>query len=82
MPCLAEQCVFDRMGTRHDLAADPTGIFRGGFYLDTVRNEEGFVYPTAVHNYLRSDYSTGVRCCTDMTLPTESLSLARRSEVP
>ena len=46
-------------------AADPAGTFRGGFYVDTVRNGDGCLYRTTAHDRGHWDYSTGFRCCAD-----------------
>jgi hypothetical protein len=51
------------MGNLHEWTADPAGTFRGGFYVDTVRNGNGCLYATTAHNTSYRDYSTGFRCC-------------------
>lgn len=63
--CTTEEGAFDMMGNLHEWTADPSGTFRGGFYVDTVRNGNGCLYRTTAHNTAYSDYSTGFRCCAD-----------------
>jgi formylglycine-generating enzyme required for sulfatase activity len=57
--------VLDLMGNLHEWTADPAGTFRGGFYVDTVRNGPGCLYRTTAHDVGHRDYSTGFRCCAD-----------------
>ncbi len=61
--CVSADGVFDLMGNLHEWTADPSGTFRGGFYVDTVINGEGCLYRTTAHNRSHWDYSTGFRCC-------------------
>jgi len=61
--CESSDGVFDMMGNLHEWTADPTGTFRGGFYVDTVRNGPGCLYRTGAHDRSHWDYSTGFRCC-------------------
>ncbi len=63
--CVTPEGVFDMMGNLHEWTADPSGTFRGGFYVDTVRNGPGCLYRTTAHNRQHWDYSTGFRCCAD-----------------
>jgi sulfatase modifying factor 1 len=56
---------FDMMGNLHEWTADSAGTFRGGFYADTVRNGDGYLYRTTAHDVGHWDYSTGLRCCAD-----------------
>jgi formylglycine-generating enzyme len=63
--CVTAEGVFDMMGNLHEWTSDPGGTFRGGFYVDTMRNGEGCLYVTTAHNTLHWDYSTGFRCCAD-----------------
>ena len=63
--CVTPEGVFDLMGNLHEWTADPAGTFRGGFYVDTVRNGPGCLYRTTAHNTEHWDYSTGFRCCAD-----------------
>lgn len=63
--CVTPEGAFDLMGNLHEWTADPTGTFRGGFYVDTVRNGPGCLYRTTAHNRFHWDYSTGFRCCAD-----------------
>ena len=62
---MTEDGAFDMMGNLHEWTANPTGIFRGGFYVDTVRNGPGCLYRTTAHTTGHWDYSTGFRCCAD-----------------
>lgn len=57
--------VYDMVGNLHEWTADPSGTFRGGYYLDTKINGEGCDYKTTAHNATYHDYSTGFRCCKD-----------------
>lgn len=63
--CVTSEKVYDMMGNLHEWTANPTGIFRGGFYVDTYRNGNGCLYRTTAHNTQHWDYSTGFRCCAD-----------------
>ncbi len=65
-----EQCTndvgtFDMVGNLHEWIEDPSGTFRGGFYMDTLKNGEGCNYATTAHSKKYHDYSTGFRCCMD-----------------
>jgi hypothetical protein len=57
--------VFDMVGNVHEWTSDPSGTFRGGYYLDTRINGEGCNYRTVAHPATYHDYSTGFRCCAD-----------------
>lgn len=61
--CVSEDGAFDMMGNLHEWTSDPTGTFRGGFYVDTVINMPGCLYRTTAHTTPHWDYSTGFRCC-------------------
>lgn len=61
--CATAEGALDMMGNLHEWTADPTGTFRGGFYVDTYRNGEGCLYRTTAHSTGHWDYSTGFRCC-------------------
>ena len=63
--CVSAEGAFDLAGNLHEWTADPAGTFRGGFYVDTVRNGPGCLYSTTAHNRWHWDYSTGFRCCAD-----------------
>lgn len=63
--CVTSDGAFDMMGNLHEWTSDPTGTFRGGYYVDTVRNGNGCLYRTTAHDTAHSDYSTGFRCCSD-----------------
>lgn len=63
--CVTGEGLFDLMGNLHEWTADPAGTFRGGYYVDTVRNGEGCLYRTTAHDVSHWDYSTGFRCCAD-----------------
>ena len=65
LDCVTPEGVFDLMGNLHEWTADPAGTFRGGFYVDTVRNGPGCLYRTTAHDRSHWDYSTGFRCCAD-----------------
>ncbi|WP_437334175.1 SUMF1/EgtB/PvdO family nonheme iron enzyme [Sorangium sp. So ce394] len=57
--------VFDMVGNLHEWVDDPSGTFRGGYFMDTTRNGEGCKYATTAHSFGYHDYSTGFRCCMD-----------------
>ncbi|GAC1353268.1 MAG: hypothetical protein NVS3B20_18360 [Polyangiales bacterium] len=61
--------VFDMVGNGHEWCAAKTpelmGVFRGGYYLDTIENGPGCRYATTAHQSSYHDYSTGFRCCKD-----------------
>ena len=57
--------VFDMVGNLHEWVSAPEGLFRGGYYQDTIRLGEGCEYRTAGHGTSYRDYSTGFRCCAD-----------------
>jgi hypothetical protein len=61
--CISEDGVFDMMGNLHEWISDDTGVFAGGFYVDTAINGEGCLYRTTAHSFGHWDYSTGFRCC-------------------
>lgn len=63
--CVTQEGVYDMSGNLHEWTANPTGIFRGGFYVDAVINGPGCLYRTTAHNTVHWDYSTGFRCCAD-----------------
>ena len=62
--CVTDEGIYDLMGNLHEWTADPDGTFRGGYYVDTVRNGPGCLYRTTAHTSGHWDYSTGFRCCT------------------
>jgi hypothetical protein len=64
--CETEEGAFDMMGNLHEWTEDPAGTFRGGYYVDTVKNGPGCLYATTAHNTSHWDYSTGFRCCADL----------------
>jgi len=57
--------VYDMVGNLHEWVDDPSGTFRGGYYMDTERNGDGCKYATTAHGFGYHDYSTGFRCCMD-----------------
>ncbi|MBM4373904.1 MAG: SUMF1/EgtB/PvdO family nonheme iron enzyme [Deltaproteobacteria bacterium] len=61
--CVTEDGAFDMMGNLHEWTAASAGTFRGGFYVDTVKNGPGCLYATTAHDVTHWDYSTGFRCC-------------------
>lgn len=63
--CVSQVGAFDMMGNLHEWTDNPSGVFRGGYYMDTVRNGPGCRYRTTAHGVGYSDYSTGFRCCAD-----------------
>ena len=67
--CVNAEGVFDLVGNLHEWTSeerpDGHGVFRGGFYVDTVVNGVGCAYRTVAHWPTHWDYSTGFRCCAD-----------------
>ncbi|MEM9692696.1 MAG: SUMF1/EgtB/PvdO family nonheme iron enzyme, partial [Myxococcota bacterium] len=63
--CVTETGAFDMVGGLHEWTSDPAGTFRGGFFVDTIRNGAGCRYRTVAHTVHHHDYSTGFRCCAD-----------------
>jgi hypothetical protein len=63
--CSTPEGVYDIVGNLHEWTADPTGHFRGGYYVDTWLNGHGCDYVTTRHEPHYWDYSTGFRCCAD-----------------
>jgi hypothetical protein len=63
--CTNEYGVFDMVGNLHEWVDDPSGTFRGGYYMDTSHNGDGCKYATTAHDFGYHDYSTGFRCCMD-----------------
>jgi len=63
--------VFDMVGNLHEWIADvhggSKGTFRGGYYQDTHLNGDGCSYRTVAHDVSYHDYSTGFRCCADVS---------------
>jgi hypothetical protein len=67
-----EQCtnaygVYDMVGNLHEWVADPNGTFYGGYYQDTHLHGDGCTYTTVAHSAAYHDYSTGFRCCADIS---------------
>jgi hypothetical protein len=63
--CVTSEGAFDMMGNIHEWTSNPSGTFRGGYYVDTVENGNGCLYATTAHDTSYWDYSTGFRCCAD-----------------
>jgi formylglycine-generating enzyme required for sulfatase activity len=63
--CTNELGVFDMVGNLHEWLADSSGVFAGGYFMDTFQNGEGCEYRTRAHGFGYHDYSTGFRCCVD-----------------
>jgi sulfatase modifying factor 1 len=59
--------VYDMVGNLHEWVDDPNGTFQGGYYQDTTLNGEGCQYTTVAHEARYHDYSTGFRCCSDVS---------------
>ena len=65
--CVTDQGAFDMVGNLHEWTADPNGTFQGGYWLDTSQHGDGCAYRTTAHAFDYHDYSTGFRCCADVT---------------
>lgn len=65
--CTSGNGVFDMVGNVHEWTASPTGVFRGGYFLDTSTLGEGCGYVTRGHAPTYRDYSTGFRCCAEVS---------------
>lgn len=65
--CVSAAGAYDMMGNLHEWTANSDGVFRGGYYADTVKNGNGCLYATTAHGVRYHDYSTGFRCCADKT---------------
>ncbi len=66
--CTTPEGVHDLVGNLHEWVADDwngSGIFAGGYFLDTSINGEGCMYSTRAHAPAYHDYSIGFRCCKD-----------------
>jgi sulfatase modifying factor 1 len=63
--CVTTEGSYDMVGNLHEWTADPSGHFRGGYYVDTWMNGHGCDYVTTAHEARYWDYSTGFRCCAD-----------------
>jgi len=61
--CKNSYGVYDMVGNLHEWTADPSGQFKGGYYMDTHKNGDGCFYRTTAHGTSYHDYSTGFRCC-------------------
>jgi formylglycine-generating enzyme required for sulfatase activity len=61
--CVSDFGVYDMVGNLHEWVADPSGVFRGGYFMDTRQKGEGCAYRTTAHAFNHHDYSTGFRCC-------------------
>ncbi|MFI5303030.1 MAG: formylglycine-generating enzyme family protein [Polyangiales bacterium] len=61
--CRSSYDVYDMVGNVHEWTSNPSGEFKGGFYMDTHRNGDGCFYKTTAHSPSYHDYSTGFRCC-------------------
>ena len=65
--CVNDWGLYDMVGNLHEWTSDPHGTFQGGYYLDTRINGEGCAYRTTAHDFDYHDYSTGFRCCADLS---------------
>ena len=61
--CRNHYTTYDMVGNLHEWVSDKSGVFRGGYYVDTYRNGSGCLYRTTAHTRGHWDYSTGFRCC-------------------
>lgn len=65
--CVNDYGAFDMVGNLHEWTADRHGTFQGGYWLDTSQHGDGCAYRTIAHGFEYHDYSTGFRCCADVT---------------
>jgi formylglycine-generating enzyme required for sulfatase activity len=68
--CTNDYGAYDMVGNLHEWVLDEAGTFVGGFFMDTYQNGEGCEYRTQAHPFDYSDYSTGFRCCSEVSEPT------------
>jgi hypothetical protein len=68
--CVNDFGAYDMVGNLHEWTADPNGTFQGGYWLDTSQHGDGCAYRTIAHGFEYHDYSTGFRCCGDVTTAT------------
>ena len=61
--------IYDLVGNLHEWIADPSGVLRGGYYLDSDDLGEGCAYRAIGHAPEYRDYSTGFRCCANRPGP-------------
>ncbi|WP_437986875.1 hypothetical protein [Sorangium sp. So ce117] len=59
-----DDAIADMVGNLDEWIDDPEGTFVGGFYARATR--EGCMARVASHDFTYFDYSTGVRCCSDL----------------
>ncbi len=65
--CVNDYGVYDMVGNLDEWTGDPNGTVKGGYWLDTSQHGEGCAYRTIAHTFDYHDYSTGFRCCADLT---------------
>jgi hypothetical protein len=65
--CVNDIGAFDMVGNLHEWTADTNGTFQGGYWLDTSQHGDGCAYRTIAHGFDYHDYSTGFRCCADVS---------------
>ncbi len=66
-----DDAIFDMVGNLDEWVDHEKGSFAGGFFSRGTK--EGCDWHTQNHPKIYADYSTGVRCCADLSAPSPSL---------
>jgi hypothetical protein len=63
--CASAEGAMDMVGGLNEWTSDPTGTFRGAYYVYPNPNGIGCLNVTTAHDVNHWDYTTGFRCCAD-----------------